>query len=482
VCQPPGTMPEWLGWIIIILVGNLMSIGVNHRFLVNTDALCGPGPGWLDFYGEHSVCVQKERATLALIRTIGLDCVLATVCGLWYACAEKCVCKRVWDRVRNGMPRADFEVSMPKMDTEKWLVCVTCFPLCVLSMMQHVPWARWLALAGVFWTLMNDAGRLVLKHKQIGRFTVHSKEECKKQPMLQNALMLMGLAVVVSNSPSAFLSVITDARVEQINSDLKEFVCPNITKGEARQYFAASSVTRTVGHAQSMLVQPIVGEPLQILRTHVRKYIWEHAWLSAWCNTVCFSFFLSVMVLSNNKTEMFDACGKVVKGAWECGEWMWDLIELIGKGIKYIIASLTLVVGVSWFAHASAFTVLLDWFCYGLSIIAWFLHSILYWVAFLHWLDDHDKMSIVLATSAGWLVLFMLRYHNWLVLFWAWVLVAHDSKEAWSPVQYVQACTYWTRASVLFCCVVQLLSMLAEVVTLKDAPQYFFVKLTTGWY
>ena len=267
-----------LGWLCValIILGNLVFIGVNYRYLINTDAECGSGPGWFDLYGEHGVCVQKEKTNYALIRTLVLDFVLVTVWGLWYTVADKCVCKRVSDIVRNGMSQIKFEVSMPKMDTEKTVVCVTCFPLFVWSMVQHVPCARWLALAGVTYTFMNDTKKVVLAIKKNSRrFTLHSKEECNKQPMIQNALMLIGLAVIVSNSASSSLSLISDADVAQKNIDVREFVCPNTTKGEVRQYFAASSVTRTVGHAQSMLVQPIVWEPLQILRTHVRWYIWE---------------------------------------------------------------------------------------------------------------------------------------------------------------------------------------------------------------
>ena len=103
----------------LIILGNLVFIGVNYRYLINTDAECGSGPGWFDLYGEHGVCVQKEKTNYALIRTLVLDFVLVTVWGLWYTVADKCVCKRVSDIVRNGMSQIKFEVSMPKMDTEK---------------------------------------------------------------------------------------------------------------------------------------------------------------------------------------------------------------------------------------------------------------------------------------------------------------------------------------------------------------------------
>ena len=187
------------------------------------------------------------------------------------------------------------------------------------------------------------------------------------------------------------------------------------------------------------------------------------------------------MFLSKNKTEMFETFGKLVKGAWKCCEWMWELICCIAKSIKYIIACLTFLgIGVTWWAGASFAMWLFDYGCYGISGIAWCLHWMFYIIAFLHWLDDPNKMSIVLATSAGWLVLFMLRYHNWLVLFWAWVLVAHDSKEEWSPITFVQACTYWTRASVLFCCVIQLVTMLPF--TWKDSTNRVYVVVTTNWY
>lgn len=464
-----------LGWLCValIILGNIVSIGVNHRYLINTDVLCGPKPAWLDLYGEHGVCVQKEKTNIALIRTLVLDFALVTGWRLWYDLAEKCVC--IWDIVRNGMSLPKVENPMPTMDSEKKLVAVTCSSLLAWSMVHHVPWARWLALAGVMYTVTRDAEKIINARKGHS-LTLLSKASCAQQPMIMNAILVMFLAVIVTISASPALSLISDADVARTNTRLKELVCPTTTVEEKR-YFDRSSFLMTWETTQDVVVKPYVGVPTMIVRTHVRRYLWDHAFLSAWCNIALFCFFMSVLVLSNNKPDILAALGKLGAGIGTCVEFLWETVLCCGHLVTWLTALFGLgSIAASLVGYIAGET-LVKIMIWGISGFVWCVHWICYMCAFLHWLDDPNKMSMVLVTGAACFAIFMLRYNTWLLLFWVYVYVTQDKNTLWCPRTFVEACTYWTRASVLYCCAVQL----SFIVPFKQIVTAVYVVLTTGW-
>ena len=267
---------------------------------------------------------------------------------------------------------------------------------------------------------------------------------------------------------------------EQINTNMTNFVCPNTTV-EEKQYFDRSSVTMTWDVTQDLLVKPYVGVPTMIVRTHVRRYIWDHATLSAWYNLVLFCFFISVLLLSNNKTDMFAALGKLGAGIGTFVKWLSEVIHCCGQVIKTLIALLVTVgfgsLGLQYLVGYTIGENLVKIMVWGISGFLWCVHWICYICAFLHWLEDRNKLSIVMASGAACFAFIMLRYNTCLLLFWVYVLVTQDKKTGWCPRAFVEAFTYWTRRSVLFCCAMQLIL----IFPFKDTGKEVYVVLTTGW-
>jgi hypothetical protein len=361
------------------------------------------------------------------------------------------------------------------MDLEKWLVCVTCLPLLAWSLLEHVPWARWLALAGVMYTWTRDAQKIIIA-REGHSYTLLDKAACSQQPMIMNAILLMFLAVIVTNSASPGLTLISDADVARTNTRLKELVCPTTTVEEKR-YFDRSSMSMTWETTQNVLVKPYVGVPAMIVRTHVRRYLWDRAILSAWCNLGCFCFFMSVLVLSNNKRDIFAAFGNLGAGIGTCVKYLWETGLCCGKVVQWLTALFGLGSIAATLVGYTAGENLVKIMIWGISGFVWCVHWICYMCAFLHWVDDPNKMSMVLVTGVACFAVMMVRYNTWLLLFWVYVCVTQDKNDIWCPRTFVEACTYWTRASVLCCCALQL----SCIVPCKQILTAVYVVLTTGW-
>jgi len=462
------------------ILGNLMFFGVNYRYLINTGAGCGAKPVLFDWLEQFKSCELQVKVNLSLHRTLLVNCFMAVVWGLRFACpltfptkSVEEVCKKSMAQIQSWMCH-----TISAIDAEKKVVCVTCLPLFVLSVYHHVPWARWLAFSGFMFSWTQDAKKDVLARSKRA-FTLLTKAQCSKQPMVTNAVTLLVLAVIVSSATDSHLSFFTDAWVDQINRDIRFWVCPD-TIIEEKGYFNRSGLTMTLDVTADLLVRPYIGVPAMIVRTHVRRYMWDNATLSAWYNLVLFCFFMTTLLLSDNRTDMFAALGKLAAGIGKFVEWLWEAIQCCGQVIKTLIAFLVTVgLGSLGFQLWVSYTIgenVMTFMVWGISGFLWCVHWMCYFCAFVHWIDNSDKLSILMATGAAWFAFIMLRHNAYLLVFWMCVLVTQDGKHGWCPRAFVEAFTYWTRLCVLFCCAMQLTDTPFECI-----GKWVYEVLTTGW-
>ena len=142
---------------------------------------------------------------------------------------------------------------------------------------------------------------------------------------------------------------------------------------------------------------------------------------------------------------------------------IWNLLSYCHNGLLKALAVAVLFGMPTYFGYTIVWVTSFNTMMYVFSVVVWWVHWILYIGALFIWVRDPAKVSIAVATGMGVMAAFMLRYYTWLCCFWMFVLTYYT--KLWHPLHCVETASYWIRAFVLFCCVVQILVNVWDYVT-----------------